>query len=292
MRHLRLFIIFSVLAIALLPQGQGTAAPAEKDVTSPQAASAAARQAVVALVAEVRHADYAGDRAALGRLHGELAPYVQDQALASRVQYWRGFALWRKSLNGFNESADGKEIEADLTQAIADFRDAQVRAPGFVDAQAGEASCLANLAFLKRGSDSPRARELLLQSVGLLSWASSAAPENPRVLWVLGANQWYSPSAVGGGQSRAYASYERALELAREQKGRVTDPLEPAWGEPELLMNLGFANLNQKTPDLAAAERYARDALAQVPHWHYVRDILIPQIEKAKASTQASSPTE
>jgi hypothetical protein len=55
------------------------------------------------------------------------------------------------------------------------------------------------------------------------------------------------------------------------------------WGEAELLMNLAFANLNRATPDLAAAERYAESALALVPYWHYVQNILLPQIRKAKA---------
>jgi hypothetical protein len=55
------------------------------------------------------------------------------------------------------------------------------------------------------------------------------------------------------------------------------------WGEAELLMHLAFANLNRATPDLAAAERYAESALALVPYWHYVQNIVLPQIRKAKA---------
>ncbi|MEP6768949.1 MAG: hypothetical protein ABJC61_09790 [Acidobacteriota bacterium] len=62
----------------------------------------------------------------------------------------------------------------------------------------------------------------------------------------------------------------------------MTDVLDPSWGQPELLMNLAFANLNRTDPDVAAADRYARDALALVPYWHYIRDILIPQIEVAQ----------
>ncbi len=40
--------------------------------------------------------------------------------------------------------------------------------------------------------------------------------------------------------------------------------------------------LGRATPDLDAAESNARAALAIVPHWHYVRDILLPQIREAK----------
>jgi len=55
------------------------------------------------------------------------------------------------------------------------------------------------------------------------------------------------------------------------------------WGEPELLMNLAWSNLNRTTPDLNAAEQYAQAALKLVPYWGYVRDILMPQIRAAQA---------
>ena len=47
-------------------------------------------------------------------------------------------------------------------------------------------------------------------------------------------------------------------------------------------MNLAWANLNKSTPDLDAAEQYAKSSLKLVPYWHYVRDILLVQIEDAK----------
>jgi hypothetical protein len=52
-------------------------------------------------------------------------------------------------------------------------------------------------------------------------------------------------------------------------------------------MNLAYSNLNRSTPDLDAAERYAQSALKLVPYWHYVRDILLPQIQQAKKRAQA-----
>lgn len=47
--------------------------------------------------------------------------------------------------------------------------------------------------------------------------------------------------------------------------------------------------MNRATPELAAAERHAQSALALVPYWHYVRDILLPQIRKGKE--QGDAPT-
>ena len=48
-------------------------------------------------------------------------------------------------------------------------------------------------------------------------------------------------------------------------------------------MNIAWSYLNASTPDLAAAESYANQALALVPHWQYVRDILLPQIRQARS---------
>lgn len=240
------------------------------------------RQTVTAIVAKIQRADYEGDRTALKRLHAELTPFVDDRQVASRVLYWRGFALWRRALNGFNDAADRTQIDEDLTQAVIDFQDAVARDPAFVDAKVGAAACLVNHSFLNLKSNPTRARDLFVQSAAIFDAALAAAPDNPRLLWVQGANEWYAPAGRGGGQGIALATYQKGLELARRQKGRVTDPLEPTWGEAELLMNLAWANLNQATPDLAAAERYAQGALALVPYWHYVRDILAPQIRQRK----------
>jgi hypothetical protein len=62
--------------------------------------------------------------------------------------------------------------------------------------------------------------------------------------------------------------------------------LDPSWGEPELLMSLAWSKLNETTPELTAAEQNADSALQLVPYWHYVRDILLPQIRKAQGKTQ------
>jgi hypothetical protein len=242
------------------------------------------RPAVTTIVARIQRADYEGDRAALTRLRAELTPFVVDRELGSRVLYWRGFALWRRALNGFNDGADPKELEEDLTQCVRDFREALVRDPAFVDAKVGAGSCLVNNSFLNLKTNRTRAGKLFADSMAILNEAFAAAPDNPRLLWVRGANQWYAPPERGGGQDVALATYERGLDLARRQKGRGADPLEPAWGEAELLTNLAFANLNRAVPDLPAAERYAESALALVPYWRYVRDILLPQIRKAKGN--------
>ena len=240
------------------------------------------RETVVKLVAQVQKADYEGDRVALQHLYADLEPFNTDEKLASRIRYWRGFALWRRAINGFNESADPKDLERDLTQAIAEFKESGTKDPGFVDAKIGAISCLGNLTYLARGH-AERAQELLAQSTPLVKEVRASNPENPRFAWILGPILWNTPAERGGGQDKAIEATLKGLESARKLKGTVSDPLEPSWGEPELLMNLAWYNLNRATPDLNAADEYAHSALALVPYWHYVRDILLRQIQDAEA---------
>jgi tetratricopeptide (TPR) repeat protein len=243
------------------------------------------RERVIKIVAQIQRADYEGDRAALKHLYEELTPVEQGTKLASRVRYWRGFALWRRAMNGFNESVDPKELEEDLREAVNEFGEALRIDPGFVDAKVGAVSCLSNLIFLNQ-KNAARVQDLAAQAVPLRKEAEAAEPENPRLLWVLGPICWYSPPERGCSQDKAMEMERKGLEAARKQKQVTTDPLEPSWGEPELLAALAWTNLHRTTPDLNAAEQYARSALETVPYWHYVRDILIPQIQEAKKKPQ------
>jgi hypothetical protein len=261
----------NLTAISILSAAAALAAPIQDT-----------RVTVVKIVAQIQKADYEGDRVALQQLYANLEPFTADEKLASRVRYWRGFALWRRAINGFNDSADPKDLERDLTQAIAEFKESAAKDPAFVDAKAGTISCLGNLVYLSQGN-AARVQELIAQSSPLVKAAKAADPENPRLLWVLGPILWNIPPERGGGQDKAMEAYQKGLEAVRKLKGTPSDPLEPSWGEPELLMNLAWSSLHRTTPDLNAADQYARSALALVPYWHYVGDILIPQIRDAKA---------
>ncbi len=53
-------------------------------------------------------------------------------------------------------------------------------------------------------------------------------------------------------------------------------------------MSLAYAQMIKSSPDLDAATDNARAALKLQPQWHYVRDILMAQIEtKRKQAAEA-----
>lgn len=247
-------------------------------------AQATATPDVATLVARVVRADYDGDRAALQRLYEDLPPRADDPARAARLRYWRGFALWRRVINGVNDGADPGQQNRDIRGALWEFDEARKLDPLFVDAQVAVVSCLQIQGFMN--PDPQTLKELLPRYLGQMKEMMTAAPDNPRAIWIWGGSEFFTPPGtpadeIPARQARAIAGYERGLQLAR-RKAAPAHPLDPTWGEPELLMSLAWSYLNKTTPEPAVAEQHARAALALVPHWHYVRDILLPQIEKTR----------
>jgi hypothetical protein len=246
-----------------------------------EAAGKSPRENVIGIVARIQRADYEGDRATLKKSYEELAPYLENKELAPKVRYWRGFALWRSAINGANDPAsEQKQLEDEFTQGAGEFKEALAIDTGFVDAKVGLISCLGYVAYYHR-KEKERLTELLGEIFPLVKEARESAPDNPRLVWVLGPILWNTPVDRGGGLDKAVANYERGLEICSKLKA-PDDPLEPSWGKPELMMNLAYTYLQKSPPDLDAAERMGRGALELVPHWHYLRDILLPQIAAAK----------
>ncbi len=246
------------------------------------------REAATRIVVQIQKADYEGNRADLQRLHDELTPFMQNKEFASRVLYWRGFALWRRAINGFNDNVDKADLGHDLQQAAEEFEKSAAADPGFVDSKIALGSCYGLLAFSLGKKDAAEQQALAAKSRQALKDVQAAAPDNPRLLWVLGPVYWNIPVERGGGQAKALQAYKKGLETIRSHKDAKADLLDPSWGEPELLMSLAWSDLNRATPDLNAAEQNASAALQIVPYWHYVRDILMQQIRDAKAKQGAS----
>jgi hypothetical protein len=239
---------------------------------------------VAPIVAQIQHADYAGDRAAMQKGYDDLKPFLENKELASRIRYWRGYAQWRRAINGFNDSVDPKELEQDLKTAVYEFNIALEKDPKFVDAKLGIMSCNGFLLFVEP-KDEVRRKERIDRILALEKEATAMASDNPRLIWVRGPILWNTPSERGGGQDKAIENYQHGLEVCSRINAN-NDPLEPSWGKPELMMSLAYCYLNANVADVNAAERYAREALEIVPYWHYVRDILLPQILAAKAKAQ------
>ncbi|HVE77552.1 MAG TPA: hypothetical protein VNA89_01760 [Gemmatimonadaceae bacterium] len=243
------------------------------------------RQALLALVSEVQDADYRGDLTRLRSVYHAMAPYTSDPELARAARYWRGFAMWRRALNALNALNDGgsaDSVDRDVAASIDEYRAALALDSSYVEAKIGLAAGLGNRAYFARG-DTARAFAYVREAASLLRALRQDAPDNPRMLFVYGAQHYWTPPAFGGSREGAIALVEDHLR-AGPAGPPPSDLLEPRWGEAELHMIVAFFIANMPQPDLDAAERHARAALAAVPHWHYVRDVLVPQIERQRGA--------
>src|SRR5262249_54537468 len=94
-----------LVALALF----GLSSPSGTAATSP-----ASKDEALKVIRQIQKADFEADQAALQRGYEALTPFAADPQLASRILYWRGFAQWRRAINGFNDNVDPKELEQDL----------------------------------------------------------------------------------------------------------------------------------------------------------------------------------
>ena len=232
-------------------------------------------------VKQVRRADYKGDIPVLQCLYTLSEALLVDGKRSGLVRYWRGFALWRKAMNGFNEKADHEKYGVDLEMAVTEFALSVAADPNMVDSKIGKAACLMNLTFLS-SSNQAKASKYVSVFVPLMKEAEAQDPLNARLYWVKGPMLWYIPEDRGGGEKRAFEAYEFGFRILAKSKTMDPDSVVPAWGEAELLMNRAWAKLHAVPHQADAAEIDARKALKLVPYWHYLRDILLPEIEKAK----------
>jgi hypothetical protein len=292
---MRLAVVVIAIAAAVAVNATGIfSVPGAGTLLSAHAS--ATQQRLAALVTQVRSADYRGDRAALARLDGELGK-LPDGELSDYRDYWRGFALWRRGLNGFNQTPTPDDLTADIEGALTRFKSALARHPDWIEAKLAMVGCWGNLIYLS-GKDEERRKAILAEAGPTFKFIMANAGDNPRALWIKGGMEMAAPPPVGGDFTKAATTLRYGVACAwREALANPGAPAwVPSWGGPENLMNLAFAySRDPKKPDRAAALAYAEGALTAVPEWHAVRDVLLPKIEAMPAaapSAEAAPPAE
>src|SRR5258708_12628020 len=119
--------------------------------------------------------------------------------------------MWRRALNGLNESVDPHDVEQDLKHAVSEFDAAISKDPAFVDARASAGATRGTLiAFYRRNPElapelknTARMQEFIKKALSYMNEAEAAEPKNPRVLWVLGPVQWYLAQQHGATPDKA-----------------------------------------------------------------------------------------
>jgi hypothetical protein len=239
-----------------------------------------AEQRLAAAKVQMMAADYRADLAGLQRLREAVVPLGADPVWGYLAHYWAGFGSWRLAINGASHGMSTEDLRAHLERAAANFEASIRLRADFADSQAAAAGVHGWLAQF-HGGDTAAMREGIERYKRHISRAKELEPDNPRVLWVEAVPYLVLPVDHGGDRAHAVELYRRMVEVSRPPV--ASSPL-PDWGKPEGLMSLAYAHLNQPAPDLESAEQEARAALGLQPDWFYVKDILLPQIEKARAA--------
>ncbi|UCE41046.1 MAG: amidohydrolase family protein [Candidatus Aminicenantes bacterium] len=104
--------------------------------------------------------------------------------------------------------------------------------------------------------------------------AFEKSPENPRVHYLKGASDLYTPEQYGGGADAAIKTLTKSIDLF--EKENVEDPVKPSWGKDEAYTFLGMA-YNQKGDKSKAAEYFTK-ALEVNPEFGMAKD----ELEKIK----------
>jgi len=230
---------------------------------------------LVAIKAEVMAADYHADLAALASLRSRSAELSGDPELGYLADYWSGFASWRIVVNGTSAKMQREEAMTELRRAAVDFEKSVSKRNDFADAYAAAAAVHGWLASYQLSDPTARNDEVAAFQ-RLLKRAVELEPNNPRVLWIEAVPYAVLPPERGG-------NLDRAIELYRKMVDNATalnpDSPLPDWGKPEALMSLAYAYMTKSSTELRTANENAAEALRLVPEWHYVKDILIPQID-------------
>lgn len=237
------------------------------------ARSSRAEHKLAGIKAALMAADYRGDLAALAALRLRARQFSSDPKLGYLADYWSGFASWRIVVNGSWANMPAGEAEAHLTDAVADFESSVRKNSRFADSYAGGAAVHGWLGAYKR-SDQAAMNDEIAAYKRLLGRALELEPSNPRVLWIEAVPFVVLPPERGGNVDRAIDLYRKMLDVVGP-----ADPESPLpdWGRAEALMSMASAYL--KKSDVSTAAEDARAALQLEPEWHYVRDVLIPQID-------------
>lgn len=229
---------------------------------------------LIAIKADLMSADYRADLPALAAGRLRAAALSDAPNLGYLADYWSGFASWRTVINGAAKMTPD-EAKSHLARAVIDFESSIRKKSDFADGYAAAAAVHGWLAAYNNADQTAMNKEIENYK-RLLKRALELEPANPRVLWIQAIPFLVLPPDRGGSIDRAIELYHKMVENAGPPMPQ--SPL-PDWGKAEGLMSLANAYIKKPTPDINGAEEEARAALELQPQWHYVKDILVPQIE-------------
>ena len=149
-----------------------------------------------------------------------------------------------------------------------------------IDPQAAEAYALLSSVYGRQVGMSPMKSMFIGPKLGkAIQKAQQLAPDNPRVVLSAAISDFNTPEMFGGSKEKGLQGFQRAAELFAQEE--PTDPIQPVWGHSEAYAWLGIAYQGQG--ELESARSAFEKALEVDPDFGWVKDWLLPELEKANS---------
>ena len=219
------------------------------------------------------------DKGSLDVMYAARAAFertLADTALAAWGHYYIALADYRIADYLLAAGEENKGAAAEHLKATVEHLQKATE----IDPQAAEAYSLLSSAYGRQiGLDPIKGMVLGRKAQQALKKATQLAPDNPRVVLCTAIRDFNTPGMFGGSKEKGLQGFQRAAELfAREEPN---DPIRPVWGHSRTYAWLGLAYQDRGEPALARAA-FAK-ALAINPHFSWVKNVLLPELEKAIA---------
>jgi len=125
-----------------------------------------------------------------------------------------------------------------------------------IDPEFGELDALyAYMLGFEIALDQEKAMSLGFQSSQYMGKAITKSPDNPRVHYLKGISELYTPAQFGGGVDTAVKTLSRSVELFEKEK--IEEFFKPSWGKEEAYTFLGMA-YSQKGDTEKAKEMFTK----------------------------------
>lgn len=217
---------------------------------------------------EIDRAWLAGDRPRLDaalRLAGRATVIYPKEALP---HHYEGYAVYRLFQMSNTAPFDGNKTEL-ITRGLDALGAANQITP------MAESYILRWSLMAQTITDAGSAMAVVGPMQEELAQAMRLGKENPRVWLVNGAGAFFTPAMWGGGPETALAHLTNAEAYFKNDHSA---PAMPAWGHPETLAWLGI--VHQKLGHAAEARAAFQEALRLEPGFLWVKDVLLPGLEK------------
>jgi tetratricopeptide (TPR) repeat protein len=231
-----------------------------------------AQIATSALEKKIETVLYRADAQLAAEADAELAAALKVDPTSPELLYLQGFASYAKSSLAYldkDKKAIGAALETAEKQLAAVKQD-----PWKAEASALLGMISGELIGVRGGSSAMRLGPKMRERTEA---AFETLPQSPRVMICHGVMFLNTPGLFGGDKKEAMRLIKRAV-AAYESNAAET---APRWGHAWALAWLAQASL--QTDDIAGARKAAEQALALEPDYAWLKNSVLPAIEKKAA---------